>query len=773
MPGSVTTIEAQGQPTIPASADFAVIVVGRTTLNPIGAGPGPVSSSYSVPAALVNAWGLGDAVDAATQAITPTQGNPAPPPVCIYQTPASTAGVRGVTLNTSGVVGTAVITKDATIPVGTYEPRVRVLDDGNNGAGGLIGSAGIVLQASLDNGRTWLASSQLGTASEFTINLSVNGTPTTTGITYRINPSTTNTEYVALGVELRADALGHLANVTAHDGADTSAAQVLLAASSAPGTVTTTTAVVNLVFNALVSHVTNITSVHDGPDLVAKTALALLSAATSPKTGIDLAISLKAILNTHDAASLVASTAGLKAATASIVAPTTYTSAADFLAGGVAALAAQPRRLKFTTAGGTAADAPATVDIVGTDYLDAAQSETLALAQSAAAVISAKAYKTVTSTAYAAADGTGATIAIGYSNGVHNSADATYTITAPDPTYGTLFTNDVWIESKTTPPMWAISDIYAAGPPATGAFAGIAASGTPFAIVVLSEPVVAGDFATLTAGLNYLATFGKRVALLVRFRDPTAAETDAQYVAAFQTFAQAHSDNRIGCVVGSGWLTDAFRGFVYFRSGLPAVLARMQSFAAIGGKLGEKMAQHPGFVARGALEGFSLVDLTGNPIAQAHDEATAGGIDGPFNGLGGGIGFYYQKRASLTGTYVSEAPVMYPGLSTVLTWMDRRVLNGIELVAETIAWTEIQGADVFDPLTFELDSDIRDAIQTKIATAIRSRYAREFQNAADPNLVSINNTVTVDGSKVTIAGTIAIRLYGYTDVVSLTFSASR
>lgn len=774
MPGTVTVTESQGQPTIPASADFAVCVVGYTSANPLGAGPGPMSPAYSNPATLVSGWGLGDAVDAACQAITQTQGNPAPPPVCIYSTPATTEGVRGETLTTSGVLGTAVITKTAgTHPVGTFQPVVRVLDDGADGDGGLIGTAGIVLQASLDAGRTWLASSQLGTAFTYKIQLSVDGTLTDTGVEYTIAPATTNADYVSLGVEIRADVLAHLADVTAHDAADTSAAQVALAASSVPATVTATTAVMNLARAALIEHYKSLTS-HDGPDIVNALTLGV---ATDTKTGIDLAIQIKAFQNLHRVVALASAPAGLKAATASVASITTYTAAAAFLAGGVAAMDLNPRRPIITVAGVTPSDAPATATWDGFDLDGAAQSEVVTVPQTATSVIATKAYKgTGLSVTLAAADGTAATLAFGYSNGVHNSADTTNVIGSADPTYGTLKTGDTWSESKTTPPMWGTTDLYSAGPPAIGAFAGIAASSTAIAIIVLSEPVAQGDIPTLTLGLNYLASSaggGKRCSLLIRFRDPTAGETDAQYLAAFATFRASNNDNRIGIVAGSGWLTDAFRAFVYFRSGLPAVLARLQSMAVVPGKQGERMAQHPGYGARGPLEGFSLVDGSGNPIAQAHDEAVSSGIDGPFNGLGGGIGFYYQKRDTLRGTYVSEAPVMYPSLSAVLTWMDRRVMNGIEMVAETIAWTEIQGADIFDPITFALDEDIRDAIQTKIAKAIRDRYASEFQNAADPNLVSINETVSVSGSQVTIGGTVNVRLYGYTQAVNLTFSASR
>lgn len=102
----------------------------------------------------------------------------------------------------------------------------------------------------------------------------------------------------------------------------------------------------------------------------------------------------------------------LKVATATVAAPVTVLPA-GLLAAGLAMLAAHPRQLTFTTAGATPADAPANVVITGTDFNNAAQSETLVLAQTAAAVTSVKAYKTITSIVYPAADNTGATVAIG------------------------------------------------------------------------------------------------------------------------------------------------------------------------------------------------------------------------------------------------------------------------------------------------------------------------------------------------------------------------
>lgn len=105
-----------------------------------------------------------------------------------------------------------------------------------------------------------------------------------------------------------------------------------------------------------------------------------------------------------------ASATALRAATATVTTERTTTS---FSAGGVAALAAAPRQIVFTTAGGTAADAPATATITGTDVDGNVITETVNLAQTATTATSTKCFKTITSIVEAAGDGTDATIAIG------------------------------------------------------------------------------------------------------------------------------------------------------------------------------------------------------------------------------------------------------------------------------------------------------------------------------------------------------------------------
>lgn len=114
----------------------------------------------------------------------------------------------------------------------------------------------------------------------------------------------------------------------------------------------------------------------------------------------------------------------LKAATATVVGVVTLLPS-DLLAAGLAMLAAWPRQITFTTAGGTAADVPANVVITGLDPYGVVQTETLALSQSAATVTSVKYWSAITTMVYPAADGVGGTIAIGIAAAVIKAATAT------------------------------------------------------------------------------------------------------------------------------------------------------------------------------------------------------------------------------------------------------------------------------------------------------------------------------------------------------------
>lgn len=335
-----------------------------------------------------------------------------------------------------------------------------------------------------------------------------------------------------------------------------------------------------------------------------------------------------------------------------------------------------------------------------------------------------------------------------------------------------LKTGDYWYESKTTPPQFDDSDIYTAGTVPTGALPTIALSAQNFGLVVLTEPVAAADIATLSAALTACTSLKAsfRPTLICRFRDQAVGESDATYVAALATFrAAAASDARICVVAGDGWLTDAFRGYVYSRSGLPAVLARLQGMALIPGIQGERVAQSPGYAARGPLVGFSVRDTSGNPVG--HDERIRGGALGPFNGKGGFLCFYFEAAEGVQGTYVAGAPTLYDVLPSVQTLMDNRVSSGIERVLYSTAFTFLQGADVVT--AGQLDEDVRDAMAAAAMQAIRSLYTREIANASDPNLVTVDSAVQVSGPNVTVTWHVNDQLYSYTNAINITIHNAR
>lgn len=159
------------------------------------------------------------------------------------------------------------------------------------------------------------------------------------------------------------------------------------------------------------------------------------TAAITPTTlatanGLTLVLSAPgAATLTFPAGSLGAVAAGLHGATATVAAPVTLL-ASSLLAAGKTAIAANARRIRFTTAGLTPSDAPANVVITGTDYTGATQIETLNLSQTAGSVSSVNAYATIVSFAYPSADGTGATIAIGYEDAYASAAELAAEVTA-------------------------------------------------------------------------------------------------------------------------------------------------------------------------------------------------------------------------------------------------------------------------------------------------------------------------------------------------------
>jgi hypothetical protein len=365
----------------------------------------------------------------------------------------------------------------------------------------------------------------------------------------------------------------------------------------------------------------------------------------------------------------------------------------------------------------------------------------------------------------------GATIVVGA-----GTANTTLGLT-PGTYNATLKTGDSWTETKTVPPQWAVADLFTAGSPATGILMNIANSGLNFGLIVITEPAAASDIATLSAALTAMQAVKSslRPTLILRFRDQAVGESDATYTAALATFRAACADDaRIVDVAGDGWLTDALRGFVYSRNGLPSVLTRLQGMSVIAGRRGEKIAQDPGWGQRGPLPGFTIRDSNENPVG--HDEKARPGGNQPVAGKGGFLTFYFESHEDVQGTYVFGAPSLYGTGSSVLTLMDNRVSSGIERALYSIAFDFLKGAEIVNTASngqVTLDQDATDAMSGAAMKRIRDRYAKEFQNANDPNLVTVNPVVTVSGPNVTVTWYVNDRLYLYVDGIIITIANAR
>jgi hypothetical protein len=506
----------------------------------------------------------------------------------------STAGAVG-DLDLDDFDGTAVPAKKVTTSDDDYQYRV-IFD-----VGGTLETDGIVYRVSKNDGDSYGPKTALGIGTTIVI-------PNSGGVSFDLDPASAEvTKFIALAVEARADTLAHLADVTAHDAADTSSAQVALAASSAPTTAAQAWAVMNLCRAALEAHRVNITA-HNGPDPINVVSHAV---ATSTSSGVGLALEYKADFNAHLGIALAASAAGLKAATATVEAEVVLTDE-DLLSAGLALLATYPRRLTFTTAGSTAADAPASVLIEGFDYLDAAQSETLNLAQTAAMVTSVKAYKGPLTLTYPAADGTDATVAIGYEKAVHNSADVTNVLTQASPAHGTIEAGDEFAAEGSSP-LPSDEDLDAA-------LAALQATKMRWDLAVVATPVSTSDeVAVLTDRISAWETLKRYRPILVNFRFRAAGETAADYRVAFKALFDAVYRDGLCAGYDAGLARSRIDGTARYRR--PAIWG--VAAKAVAAAPGEDLA----FVDKGLglLPDFDILDDNGNALF--HDEDTDPGPD--------------------------------------------------------------------------------------------------------------------------------------------------
>lgn len=749
----VIVTEARGPVATPANVDNLAVVMGCTSL---GSG---LSSFFLTPSAAIAARGYGDAVDTLTQIISQKQPGGSPRlPAAIYTTIEDTAGVHG-TLDAMNVTGTAVPVVGSSTPLGTYQAAVLVV------AGGTIGTTGITYRTRLGQGSAWGALQRLGTLDSIAI--------ANSGVSFVLNPPAAQTTLlIAAVVEARTDTLAHLANVVAHDGADTSSAQVALAASSAPTTGAQAVTVLNLCLAAMKVHTPNITAVHDGQDLA--NSMAALSACTDQQSAVTLYTAYAGLYNEHLAATFPLSAAGLKAATATVAAPVVLT-ASDLLAPGLALMLVNPRRLTFLTAGVTPANAPASVDIVGT-MNGGAVTETLNLAQTNTSVTSVNAYSTITSLSYPAADGTSATITIGYGQGVHNSADATNVLTATPATHGTLVDGDTWDVGTLAPT-----------PDAAGvaaAFVAMAASPLNNALIVCEFPVDAAMAAVLTTGADVMLATGKRVNIITRTRLPDweESETEAEWVASVATDYFTFDDSRLHVRATYGLLTDAVNSQVYLRSDLAqfaADLCRTPSSGNARSSYTDAPADRP-------MANFTLVNSSG--VLVGHDEGPLGGATQNTlsnNELGNRFGCNQRVADPVRygDTFCTFPWVMYASDERIQNLMARRVATAMERVAVTAGTGGLGAALGYTPADGTpgsqdmLSSVAVSSLQSVIFRALSQEFQSDIQNpndaALDTGLVQVDPVIVVTGGNIAASATVSPLMFGYLVKLTITMAVQQ
>jgi hypothetical protein len=125
-------------------------------MGPSSAGTANAPVALARASDVVSQFGDGSLVESACYAIQ-HYGRP----VLLVKTAASTAGDPG-TLGTTGWTGSIAVTVTGT-PYGSYEYQLKII------TGGTVGTAGIILQWSLDGGRNWSVNTALGTANSFVI----------------------------------------------------------------------------------------------------------------------------------------------------------------------------------------------------------------------------------------------------------------------------------------------------------------------------------------------------------------------------------------------------------------------------------------------------------------------------------------------------------------------------------------------------------------------------------------------------------------------------
>lgn len=285
---TVNISEAQGYAASSTEIDKYAVVVGCTST---GTG---ASGFFQTGAALRAARGYGDAVDTCGQMIEQRQNSGQSPkiPIAIYSADIGTPATYGA-INVTGVTGTAVVDFDVTsLPLGTYEPKLKII------AGGTVGTTGITYQTSLDNGRTYSRTTALGTADFVTV--------ANSGVKFLLSPSSTDlTALNTLLNEIKGDINAHFILTTGTVHSNSGVADVI--STTIASNTATRIALANAERAALLSHMAKGSGaspaihINVSGDAANATALGLVPVATDDESALVLALAMKTIVNSHDA----------------------------------------------------------------------------------------------------------------------------------------------------------------------------------------------------------------------------------------------------------------------------------------------------------------------------------------------------------------------------------------------------------------------------------------------------------------------------------------
>ncbi len=410
--------------------------------------------------------------------------------------------------------------------------------------------------------------------------------------------------------------------------------------------------------------------------------------------------------------------------------------------------------------------------IVGVLGDGTAGGETLVLAQTAATVFTVNDYLSYTTLTFPAADGTGATIAIGYGMGVHNSADVTNVLTATAPTHGTLTANDEWMVRTLGPAP--------NGAGITAAFTALAtgpAASAEFRIVICDWVMNAALLANVSTGLSALAAQGKRCTAIFRSRIPNAetGETEAAWVASVAAEYLTYEDSRICWRAGYHLVTDAMTSRQYFRANLQQLAADVVRNPRA---LWPCAPADPG-TGLGGEPNVSLVDADG--VTVGHDEGSRGDATGLANDALGNRASCEMRIAesSVRESVFNTVPwVLYAADEQIRNLPTRRLVNAITSTAIAAGLIEL-GAHLFfkrlTPTTGTLTPASRRALQGSIYQAVSGEFGAEIENAADAavdtGLVQISPAITISGGNlIGVSGTVNPKIGGFVISIALTLT---